>query len=503
MYTAFELYFKYHDGTLEFRLLSQGLTYASHSNEWNRVEPTLQHAIDLTEKLETETASQSGVLAAWTELIVQVIGQPACHAIHRATPAEITIHLDRTIPESHRYLFEIAPWDIVLPTIADTATDGKQESRLTEERTIIVNDVMIDQSDREAPRMIAGSDPVAEPDFYLEMPTGKQADSLTGTLFPVWFGTNRQLFEKDGHVFEIEGSTNIDNVHYGQCDVWIPTSHRRGELKSPWYKESRLFSDSALRIENTRLLQDFAAEIKRRLQNENASTNHLLFIHGFNNSFADAILRAGQLGFDLGIDGATIAFSWPSRNLFPFISRYNGDGEVISGSRKALEQVCERLQKLEGTLHVIAHSMGNRGLLQAWKKAFEKIASCKNLDIGQIVFAAPDVFQQTFKDETEGIEQFCKRATLYASKKDRALGFSRLLSHTPRAGLLPPPMVIPNLDTIEVPFNADLLGHTYFANTIPVLDDLAALIEDNCDPGSTRRAKLTRPNENSHWTFQF
>jgi esterase/lipase superfamily enzyme len=40
-----------------------------------------------------------------------------------------------------------------------------------------------------------------------------------------------------------------------------------------------------------------------------------LFIHGFNNSFEDAILRAAQIGYDLGIGQGIGLFSWPSQGV--------------------------------------------------------------------------------------------------------------------------------------------------------------------------------------------
>jgi esterase/lipase superfamily enzyme len=42
----------------------------------------------------------------------------------------------------------------------------------------------------------------------------------------------------------------------------------------------------------------------------------LVFIHGFNNSFEDALRRAGQLAYDLRFDGPVFAFSWSSEGSF-------------------------------------------------------------------------------------------------------------------------------------------------------------------------------------------
>ena len=139
-----------------------------------------------------------------------------------------------------------------------------------------------------------------------------------------------------------------------------------------------------------------------------------------------------QVGFDVDINGATLAFSWPSRRLLPFVTRYNDDGVAILASRKAPVAMAEHISELNGTLHVIAHSMGNRDLALSWQQLLETIRESNTLESGQVVFAAADVFQSAFKYDTENTKEFCQRATLYASRTDFALGLSRLLSRWPR-----------------------------------------------------------------------
>ena len=69
--------------------------------------------------------------------------------------------------------------------------------------------------------------------------------------------------------------------------------------------------------------------------------------------------------------------------------------------------------------------------------------------------------------------------------------------------MLPPVMPLAHIDTIEVPFNMALFGHTYFAKLIPMLEDLSALIEDNSGPGESGRELLQRAdNSKPHWTLR-
>jgi len=488
MYTDFELSFEQSEEWLTFFLFSGGQTLASGKKEVSTIEPFLQIAL---ESIEYEV-NELEVIDPWVTLGTRVLGAELFSIILDQSPARLTIDVTSSVDESLHDLFRMAPWEQVIMSFAKAP--DKKISLLADDQHVALTDVRVAVTDDAFAKSIGGLDAVPpEMDFHSEQDDQRS----TGTLFPVWFGTNRQISEVDGKIMEDPNQFNLTNLSTGKCMVHIPKNHRRGELVSPWYlPRSGL---SALEITNTELLSDLCVSIKEEL-NGSDEQNHLLFIHGFNNSFQDAILRAGQLGFDLGIDGATIAFSWPSRKIFPYLSRYTGDGERISGCRTALEAMFQTLTGLSGRLHVIAHSMGNRGLLAAWKNSFSIVGQTDSLKLGQVIFAAPDVLQATFRAETHGINDFCEQATLYASHHDRALGLSRLLSRTLRAGLLPPAIQIEGIDTIETPFAADLLGHSYFAKAIPVLEDISTMIEKNLPPTERRGLRQVRPEEGT-WTF--
>ena len=79
--------------------------------------------------------------------------------------------------------------------------------------------------------------------------------------------------------------------------------------------------------------------------------------------------------------------------------------------------------------------------------------------------------------------QVASRTTLYVSKRDLAVEASRWLHNFPRAGLMPPTLVLPGIDTINVT-NVDLtmLGHGYVAEARDVLIDMHALITRGAAP---------------------
>jgi esterase/lipase superfamily enzyme len=135
-------------------------------------------------------------------------------------------------------------------------------------------------------------------------------------------------------------------------------------------------------------------------------------------------------------------------------------------------------------VHIIAHSMGNRGVLRAVNRIAARGQDRAKVRFGQIILAAADVDADVFRQLSAAYAAVSSRTTLYVSRRDRAIEASRWLHEFPRAGLLPPVLVCEHIDTINVT-NADLtmLGHGYVADARDVLQDMHDLIFHNTPPG--------------------
>ncbi len=84
----------------------------------------------------------------------------------------------------------------------------------------------------------------------------------------------------------------------------------------------------------------------------------LIFVHGFNNRYEDAVYRFAQIVHDSRADVAPILFTWPSRGS---IFAYNYDKESTNFSRDALESMLRRVSEdpKVGEVTIMAHSMGS------------------------------------------------------------------------------------------------------------------------------------------------
>jgi esterase/lipase superfamily enzyme len=220
--------------------------------------------------------------------------------------------------------------------------------------------------------------------------------------------------------------------------------------------------------------------------NASKDQDSLFFIHGYNVDFESAAIRAAQLGFDLMVPGITAFFSWPDQGTG--IASYMVDEATIAASDRCIADFLVKFSQIgSGKVHIIAHSMGNRGLLRALQR-IRQMPDTRDVSFGQVIFAAPDEDRDVFCDTVEelvrpaGQTQLATRFTLHASKHDNAVWTSALLHEAPRAGFWLPYTEANGLDSIATDVAGDFLGHSYYANAIPVLRDIKSLISENKDP---------------------
>jgi esterase/lipase superfamily enzyme len=298
---------------------------------------------------------------------------------------------------------------------------------------------------------------------------------------------------------------------YGVAGVRIPEDHEPGkiELPSEWhfigfdYKsatdEQKHFSIKRLAATS---YDDWKDLIKRQAdQSENRA---LIFVHGFNTGFEDALYRNAQIVWDLQYQGVSVLFSWSSKGKVRDYG-YDQDSADI-----AQPEFVELLTKLHDSgiehIDIIAHSMGNRVVLPA----LGQLATGSNpVRVRQLVMAAPDVARDKFMIQLPLAQKIVDGATLYASSADKALIASAELADFPRAGMVSAngPVLLPNLDTIDVTAIGDeILGlnHTVFATNRAVMDDLKLLLINGMKlPRLAQVRKFPEPPQPpSYWKYQ-
>ena len=275
-------------------------------------------------------------------------------------------------------------------------------------------------------------------------------------------------------------------LEVGYLDVSIPETHKYGELEtsSRWSVFAHSMGDEELKRKYILLLkvvalgqESFNEQLQQHVESS-PSNDILLFVHGYNSSFEDAARRAAQLAYDLDFDGTPMMYSWPSQAS---TMSYTVDEAVVRLSGRRMARFLREIVEEAGAdrIHLIAHSMGNRALVEALERlAAEQHGEASEPMFGQIVFTAPDVDRDFFVEAVQGLRGSAERITLYASENDLALRSSAVLHGAPRAGLAGKGIVsAAGIDTIDMSdIDADLLGHGYFAANEGAIFDLFRLL---------------------------
>ena len=236
------------------------------------------------------------------------------------------------------------------------------------------------------------------------------------------------------------GGERAHGLAFADIAVSIPPDAVRkiGEVQWP----STIPGDPAhdfvtLRADRLDLKQAIAA-FDQRLRR--APSRHvLLFVHGYNTRFEEAVYRFAQIAHDAGAPVVPVLFTWPSRGkLFDYVY----DRESATYSRDALEAVLQAMVKDPNvaSVSILAHSMGNFVAIEALRQMAIRNRGLSP-KIADIMLAAPDIDVDVFRRDVAEIEASGGSApiTLFVSQDDHALDLSRRFAgNEPRLGAIDP-----------------------------------------------------------------
>jgi esterase/lipase superfamily enzyme len=320
----------------------------------------------------------------------------------------------------------------------------------------------------------------------------------------VWFGTNC----KPNDPFNIAMGFSHQRgraTHFGRCVINIPGGHITGTTKptlfEAWIKGTQGIVVKA--VEGMRET-DFWTKLGEALAPAVEDNSLLFFVHGYRVGFLEAAIRTAQLKYDLKIPHAAF-YSWPSKVR---LIGYGGDVASSAAAKPLIADFLSRLGSLTASrnikLHVVAHSMGNYALLLALERILLNLnGAAPNFKLAEVVFAAPDVDPDIFKDYVARTTAMSRQRTLYASQKDVPLGFSGRIHYATRAGKIPPVTLVDKTDTVDVT-NIDLstLGHGYVAEARPVVQDMFVAMHFGAPPAQRQGLVEKKSDGGTHWVIQ-
>jgi esterase/lipase superfamily enzyme len=285
-------------------------------------------------------------------------------------------------------------------------------------------------------------------------------------LVEVLFCTSRRLVVDVGPFEMFQGERESSGAdfagHYGIAHILVPKQRDVGQniladrrfagKYVSWQNEGRyryILDDAECLKANA--WQTAAAEIaqRRRAKRGHAKgPEGLVYVHGFNTRFHEAVERTAQLGTDLDIAGPIAAYSWPSAGL----EKKYGEDILHSNGLHSSDLTGCILKVLDATnalvkvpnepssMTLIGHSLGCKFLAEALLSLAKSSESRtdKLPFISEVIFASPaELTSSALVEMIERTASIVDRFTVYCSYADSALAWRYLrgwLSDKPIAG---------------------------------------------------------------------
>ena len=356
------------------------------------------------------------------------------------------------------------------------------------------------------PRGASGSDDAAAP-------------ATQWDVVPVFYGTDRVAEPQAERSSYTSGRGK--RLELGRALVTVPKSHQVPQVERPWayhlpftsivlYREREDANRHFTLKEVRRLTEgEFLALVRERIRQSRTYKDHaLVFVHGFNTTFDNALFRTAQMAYDLQFDGAPFLYSWPSSGQVG-LQDYSYDRESTGQAEPYFRQFLELVTRQTGakSVSLIAHSMGNQLLLAALRDI--KRNAPPGVVVSEVILAAPDVDRDTFEFIAKEIKGVSRGITLLAASNDRALEISRQFwGGVPRAGDVPAagPVIVPGVDTIDITTTSTSvfsLNHSGYAEQPMLLGDIRTLLRVGERPlgKAMPSLELVKTDKGSYWRY--
>lgn len=246
----------------------------------------------------------------------------------------------------------------------------------------------------------------------------------------IFVATTRERSNNPAEVFD---GGRSGNLNFARVNVTVPRIHEPGRIE----RRKRGSSDDPSKyfMASDHVVYDTGVQFMTALAADTAARGGraMLFVHGYNTGFDNAVYRLTQIAHDSGYAGTPVLFSWASGGK---ATGYVYDKESASAARDHLEQALRILARSGARrIDIVAHSMGTWITMEALRQL--AITGDRNLGgkLGDVVLASPDIDVDVFKSQMRRYGKPEKPFILLHSEDDRALKLSGILAGSrPRVG---------------------------------------------------------------------
>jgi len=279
------------------------------------------------------------------------------------------------------------------------------------------------------------------------------------------------------------GEGRSPEVNFARFDVSIPPDRELGSVKLPDPEAPDPATDFLV-VDSTRISgqSEFVKEINHAMARDpGRNRDGVIFVHGYNTSFAEGLYRHAQLQHDMERHGASVHFSWPSTAS---TTNYLGDRESVLFSRDALEQAIEAMaQSRVERFNLVAHSMGTFLLMETMRTLAKEGNRAFFGKLNAVILMSADIDVEVFVKQAQPLLARNVPIYLLVSKKDRALFLSAVLRGSQsRVGSVTSTEQLGGLDVVIIDLTEidaeEMLGHFKEGNS-PALVEFVRKVHES------------------------
>ncbi|GGA08095.1 hypothetical protein GCM10011498_04920 [Amylibacter cionae] len=269
-------------------------------------------------------------------------------------------------------------------------------------------------------------------------------------------------------------------LSFARLDISIPPTHQPGRIEWPEKPEKR--TDPATEFATREIVrygsaQDFGAALGTSAQK--AQREAIVYVHGFNITFAEGTYRMAQLSHDLKSTSTAVHYSWPAtQNTL----EYTRDRDSVLFARDGLQSLLEILaaQSYERIV-IVAHSIGSNLVVETLRQISLEGKKQVARKLAGVVLISPDIDTNLFEMQLSRIKPLPKPFVIFGDEADLALKASAFLTgQSNRVGQLKDTETLRRygvqfVNVTDIDDSDDKLGHTVAITSPTVLSILQKL----------------------------
>ncbi|WP_444463634.1 alpha/beta hydrolase [Rhodobacter capsulatus] len=249
---------------------------------------------------------------------------------------------------------------------------------------------------------------------------------------PVFVGSTRGLDPETGAAF---GFTRSETLQRARFDVSVPPDHKTGQLQYP-LKGRKVDPQKDFLLAGSKNYPDpaaFQADLRQSLKASGGEA--VIFVHGFNNTFAEGLYRLTQMGVDFDLPKTMVYYAWPSRG---HVLGYAYDRDSAVFARDGLRQTLRELRQAGAQrILLVGHSMGSSVTMETLRDIALSGETETMARLSGVLLISPDIDVDMFREQARTIGPLPQPFVIFTSQKDKALRLSsKIAGERDRLGTL-------------------------------------------------------------------